>query len=79
MAPGMFALPRTAAVQKVGGQRVIARRLRFGRHEIAARIFDQPFDLALVIAFFGTAKPVRKQVVADQLTEGSCPLTLAVS
>jgi hypothetical protein len=78
MAPSMLALLRTAAVQKVGVKRVIARRLRLGRHEVAACVLDQPFDFALVIPFALAAKPVRNQVVADQLAEGACPLTLAV-
>ena len=50
------------------------------RHqEVPPRVTDQAFDLALVVAFAGSAKAVFEQVMRLQLGEHACPLPLAVA
>src|SRR5438552_16881748 len=48
-------------------------------HEVPARIADQPFDLAFVIALAGPAKSILKQVVGLQLAEHTRALPIAVT
>jgi hypothetical protein len=40
-----------------------ARKHRDRHHEVAPRVTDKAFDLALVIAFARPAKPILKQIV----------------
>ena len=63
----------------MGVQRRKARE-RWDRHQkVPPRIADQPFDLALVVAFARSAEPVLEQVVRLQLGECPRPLALAVA
>ena len=79
MPTGAVALPGPAALRQHGVQLLEARRRRDRRHEVGARVFDQPLDLALVVALARTAEAVAEQVVADQLGEGARALALAVA
>src|SRR3977135_4012958 len=66
------------AFQKMGVQRVEALEHWDWYEEVPARIADQPFDFALVVAFAGSAKPILEQVVRLQLGEHAGPLSFAV-
>src|SRR5665811_1729005 len=58
-----------AAFQQIGVQRLEALEHRDWYEEVASRIADQPFDLALVVAFARPAKPILEQVMRLQLGE----------
>ncbi len=47
-----------------------------GGRSIRVRLF---LDLALVIAFAGSAKPILEQIMADEFGEGAGALALAVA
>src|SRR4030081_204162 len=66
------------AFQKMGVQRVEALEHWDWYEEVPARIADQPFDFALVVAFAGSAEPILEQVVRLQLGEHARPLSFAV-
>ena len=69
----------SAAVQKMGVQRREAVEHRDRHQEVAPRITDQPFDLALVVALARSAEPVLEQVMRLQLAEHPRALPLAVT
>ena len=79
MPPSVVALAGTAAFGQHGVEIIEARRCRHRRHEVGAGVFDQPFDLALVVALARTAEAIGEQVVADQFGERPCPLAPAVA
>src|SRR5204862_6631457 len=68
-----------AAFQQMGVQRFEALEHRDRYEEVPSRIADQPFDLALVVAFARSSEPVLEQVVRLQLVERPRPLPLAVT
>src|SRR5439155_9746676 len=68
-----------AACHQMGVQRREAVEHRDWYEEVPPRIADQPFDLALVVAFAGSAEPILEQVVRLQLAEHPRPLPLAVT
>src|SRR5471030_1429422 len=63
----------------MGVQRLEALERRDWYEEVPARIADQPFDFALVVAFARSAKPVLEQIVRLQLAEYACALPLAIT
>src|SRR5450756_864414 len=68
-----------AAFQQIGVQRLEALEHRDWYEEVAARIADQPFDLALVVAFARPAEPVLEKIVRLQLGEHARALPLAIT
>src|SRR4030088_2982531 len=66
------------AFQKMGVQRVEALGYWDGYEEVPARIADQPFDFALVIAFAGSAEPIIEQEARLELGAHARPLSFAV-
>src|SRR5450631_2274429 len=52
-----------AAFQQIGVQRLEALEHRDWYEEVASCIADQPFDLALVVAFARPAEPVLEKIV----------------
>src|SRR5665811_1372212 len=68
-----------AAFQQIGVQRLEALEHRDLYEEVAARIADQPFDLALVVAFARPAEPVLEKIVRLQLGEHARALPLAIT
>src|SRR3982074_687283 len=67
------------AFQKMGVQRVEALEHWDWYEEVPARIADQPFDFALVIAFAGSAEPILEQVVRLQLGEHARPISFPLT
>ena len=55
-----------AAFKQIGVQRLEALEHWDWYEEVPARIADKPFDLALVVAFARSAKPILEQVVRRQ-------------
>lgn len=47
-----------------------AVEVRYRNHEVASRITDQSFDLALVVALGRSSELIREQIIALQLGEG---------
>src|SRR5204862_2218797 len=68
-----------AAFQQMGVQRREALERRDRHEEVPSRIADQPFDLALLVAFARSSEPVLEQVVRLQLVERPRALPLAVT
>src|SRR5450755_3539066 len=68
-----------AAFQQIGIQRLEALEHRNWYEEVAARIADQPFDLALVVAFARPAEPVLEKIVRLQFGEHARALPLAIT
>src|SRR5215207_4255404 len=68
-----------AALQQIGVQRLEALEYRDWYEEVPARIADQPFDFALVVAFARSAEPILEQIVRLQLGEHARPLPLAIT
>src|SRR5271156_6800053 len=62
-----------AALQQLRVELSEAGRVRDRHHEVAPRIADQPFDLALVVALAWPAEAVGEQVVGLQLAEDPSP------
>ena len=79
MLPGALILPSLTASLQIGVQRLEGGRLRGRGHEVGPGVLDQPFDLALVVAFTRAAKAVPEQVMAHQLGEGAGALAPAVA
>ena len=75
----MLVLPRAATLRQHDVQRVEARRRGDRRHEVGARVFDQPLDLAFVVALARTPEAVLEQAVADQLREGAGSIAPAIA
>src|ERR1035441_10529277 len=67
-----------AAFQQAGVELGEAGRMRDRHHEVAPRVTDQPFNLALVVAFARPPEAVGEQVVGLQLAEDPRPLTLTI-
>src|SRR5471030_264268 len=68
-----------AAFQQIGIQRLEALEHRNWYEEVASRIADQPFDLALVVAFARPAEPVLEKIVRLQFGEHARALPLAIT
>src|SRR5665647_2876295 len=68
-----------AAFQQIGVQRLEALEHLDWYEEVASRIADQPFDLALVVAFARPAEPVLEKIVRLQLGEHARALPLAIT
>jgi hypothetical protein len=79
MPSGMVTLAGTAAGRKRSVEIVKARSNRGRRHEVGAGVFDQAFDLALVVALGRTRKVIGRQVVAQQFSERPHRLAFAVA
>ena len=62
-----------AALQQLRVELSEAGRVRDRHHEVAPRVADQPFDLALVVALARPAEAVGEQVVRLQLAEDPSP------
>ena len=63
----MIALSSAAALFQHGVQIVEAGSVRDRHHEVGARELDQPFDLALVVAFGRPREAIAEQIMAAQL------------
>jgi hypothetical protein len=60
VAAGALGLPGAAAFFQSGAERLERRNVRYRGEEVGARILYQCLDLALVIAFAGSAKTLLK-------------------
>ena len=68
-----------AALQQLRVELSEAGRVRDRHHEVAPRVADQPFDLALVVALARPPEAVGEQVVRLQLAEDPSPLPPAIA
>jgi hypothetical protein len=77
----MQAIPRAlaAAVQKMGVEGFEAFVLRDRHQEVAPRVTNKAFNLALIVALAKPTEPILKQIVRLQLAEHACALPLAVT
>ena len=65
VAAGALGLTDPAAFFQSGVERLERRSVRYRGEEVGARILYQCLDLALVIAFAGSAKPILEQIVSS--------------
>ena len=70
---------RSAAIQKMGIERLEAVKHRKRHQEVPPRVADQPFHLALVIASARAAEAVLEQIMGLQLAEHARALPLLVT
>jgi hypothetical protein len=78
MAAGMFILASTAAFFESGVERLERRSVWHGSKEVGPGILYQGFDLAFVIAFTRTAKPLLKQIMAYELRKSAGTLAFPI-
>lgn len=74
-----FCLALAAAVCEIRVQRIKTLECGNRHQKVAPRITDKPLNLAFVITFAWTAKPVSEQVMRLQFTEHARALTTTIA